>query len=165
MRLPDVVAMVVVVLAGMGATINWDQDAVTVSGQGLHGVQVDMGACPDLTPTVAALAAMAQGQTRIFGAAHLRLKESDRISAPAGELRKVGCIIDETADGMTITPPSALRLVSGPETVFCTHNDHRLAMSLTLLTRRGVTVRLDNPGCVDKSFPDFNRVWRELEGE
>ena len=64
---------------------------------------------------------------------------------------------------MVIAPPPALRLVNGPETVFCTHNDHRLAMSLTLLTRRGLTVRLDNPGCVDKSFPDFVQVWRELE--
>ena len=155
------------ILADMGARLNWSEEGLTVSpppdGAPLRGGAWDMGACPDLTPTVAALAAMALGPTRIFGAAHLRLKESDRISAPAGELRKVGCLIDETPDGMVIAPPPALRLVNGPETVFCTHNDHRLAMSLTLLTRRGLTVRLDNPGCVDKSFPDFVQVWRELE--
>lgn len=155
------------ILAAMGARLEWSAAGLTVApppnGLPLRGVSVDMGACPDLTPTVAALAAMAQGQTKIFGAAHLRLKESDRISAPAGELRKVGCHIEETPDGMIIDPPIELRPVSGPATIFSTHNDHRLAMSLTLLSRRGVRVNLDNPGCVDKSFPDFSQVWRELE--
>ena len=155
------------ILADMGARLEWSAAGLTVGpppdGRPLRGGVWDMGACPDLTPTVAALAAMAEGQTKIFGAAHLRLKESDRISAPAGELRKVGCVIDETADGLVITPPVGSRLAAGPETIFSTHNDHRLAMSLTLLTRRGIAVNLDNPACVDKSFPDFNRVWQQLE--
>lgn len=157
------------ILAGMGAHLDWSGAGLTVApppdGQPLRGGVWDMGSCPDLTPTVAALAAMAQGQTKIFGAAHLRLKESDRISAPAGELRKVGCIIDETADGLVITPPAEPCFAAGPETIFRTHNDHRLAMSLTLLTRRGIAVKLDNPACVNKSFPDFGKVWQRLEQE
>ncbi len=156
------------ILAAMGAGVSFDENGLTVSpppdGRPLRGVGVDMGACPDLTPTVAALAAMAEGATKIYGAAHLRLKESDRISAPAAELRKVGCRIEELPDGMLITPPLSLGLVNGPETIFRTYNDHRLAMSLTLLTRRGINVKLDNPGCVDKSFPDFNKIWRQISG-
>lgn len=154
------------ILAAMGAGIDFNAAGLTVSpppeGRPLRGLRVDMGACPDLTPTVAALAAMAEGPSEIYGAAHLRLKESDRISAPATELRKVGCVVEELADGMRIIPPPRLALASGSDGVFCTHNDHRLAMSLTLLTRRGIPVKLDNPECVDKSFPDFNKVWQEI---
>ncbi len=154
------------ILRDMGAQLAWSETGLTAApppgGQPLRGGDWDMSACPDLTPTVAALAALAQGRTRIFGAAHLRLKESDRISAPAEELRKIGCVIDEQPDGMIITPPpNGPRLAAG--TVFRTHNDHRLAMSLTLLTRRGLAVNLDNPACVDKSFPDFFTLWRKLE--
>ena len=154
------------ILSAMGARLTWDETGLTVAppldGQPLRGGDWDMSACPDLTPTVAVLAALSQGQTRIFGAAHLRLKESDRIGAPAGELRKIGCIIDETPDGMVITPPP-----NGPhpaaDAIFHTHNDHRLAMSLTLLTRRGLPVNLDNPACVSKSFPNFFQLWHKLE--
>ena len=160
--------VIVDILAAMGAGIVFDEKGLTVSpppgGRPLRGIDVDMGACPDLTPTVAALAAMAEGPTKIYGAAHLRLKESDRISAPAAELRKVGCRIEELPGGMLITPPPRPVLVDGSETVFQTYNDHRLAMSLTLLTRRGIKVKLDNPACVDKSFPDFNKIWRQING-
>jgi 3-phosphoshikimate 1-carboxyvinyltransferase len=151
------------ILTAMGARVVFNSKGVTVAppeGGSLRGIDVDMSACPDLTPTVAVLAALAKGRTRIFGAAHLRLKESDRISAPAQELRKLGCVIDEQPDGMIITPPDKLSAADGE--IFCTHNDHRLAMSLTLLARRGLIVNLDNPACVDKSFPDFFKVWQQL---
>ena len=153
------------ILGDMGAQLKWSEQGLTVApppqGRPLRGISVNLGACPDLTPTVAVLAALAEGPTHIFGAAHLRLKESDRISAPAGELRKIGCVITEQPDGMLITPPPKPRLPAG--TIFSTHNDHRLAMSLTLLTRRGLSVNLDNPACVDKSFPDFFRIWEQLQ--
>ncbi len=153
------------ILAAMGARLDWGAAGLTVSpppdGRPLRGGEWNMGACPDLTPTVAVLAALAAGRPRICGAPHLRLTESDRINAPAGELRKIGCIIDETPDGMVITPPpGGPHLAEG--TVFHTHNDHRLAMSLTLLTRRGLAANLDNPACVDKSFPNFFQIWSQL---
>ena len=150
------------ILERMGALVYWVDGSLTVAppeaGETLQGIEQDMGACPDLTPTVAVLAAMAQGPTRLFGAPHLRLKESDRISAPAAELRKVGCRVEEAPDGMTIYPPQRLQTAS----CFNTYNDHRLAMALSLFARRGLNVELDDPACVDKSFPEFMQLWGQL---
>ena len=147
------------ILTRMGARIEWTEDTVTVFPSRLTGVGVDMNTCPDIVPTVAALAAFAQGETVISGAAHLALKECDRIQGPVTELAKAGVHIVARPDGMLIrgstTPtPRAVHLL--------THGDHRMAMSLALLELGGCAVHLDNPGCVAKSFPTFWDAWNMI---
>jgi 3-phosphoshikimate 1-carboxyvinyltransferase len=145
------------ILSRMGARVDWDNSGVTVSGQGLHGVELSMGSCPDLVPTVCAVAAQATGPTTIRDVAHLRIKESDRLNACADELRKVGAEVETFEDGLTITPRP---IAAGRAVDFCTYGDHRMAMSMSLFQFAGVDVRLDNPGCVAKSFPEFWDQWR-----
>ena len=147
------------ILARMGARVEWDGDAVTVFPSPLRGAKIDMNACPDIVPTVAAMAAFASGETVICGAAHLALKECDRIAGPVAELSKAGVHISARPDGMVILGAGSLP----PRDVdLCTYGDHRMAMSLSLLELAGITVRLDNPGCVAKSFPGFWDVWTKI---
>ncbi|WP_243439577.1 3-phosphoshikimate 1-carboxyvinyltransferase [Fundidesulfovibrio soli] len=144
------------ILERMGASIAWGESGVTVSPRGLRGVELDMGSCPDLVPTVCAVAARATGSTTIRNVAHLRIKESDRLAACAQELRKAGATVETFADGLTVTPgPSP----AGRTIEFSTYDDHRMAMSMSLFELAGVEVRLDNPGCVAKSFPGFFEQW------
>lgn len=152
------------ILRDMGARIDIEPDAVTVHPSALHGVDVDMGRCPDLVPTVAVVAAHASGPTRVRNAAHLRIKECDRIAVPAAELAKVGVRSEEHADGLTVhgDPDLASRLGSLEGIAFSAHGDHRIAMSLALLELRGGRLLLDNPSCVSKSFPDFWECWDQV---
>ncbi|MCR5562081.1 MAG: 3-phosphoshikimate 1-carboxyvinyltransferase [Desulfovibrio sp.] len=160
------------ILQKMGAEIRFDDDSVTVFPSALHGVDLDMGSCPDLVPTVAILAAWAHGSTRIRNVAHLRIKETDRIAAPAQELGRVGVTVDMLTDGMLVNGKGgAVHLKPGQSTVpalaegdrFCAHNDHRIAMSLALLELLNpelhVRERIDAPQVVAKSFPDFWERW------
>jgi len=118
-----------------------------------------MGSCPDLVPTVCAVAAQATGTTTIRNVAHLRIKESDRLQACADELRKVGAVVETFEDGLSVT---AQPIASGAAVDFSTYGDHRMAMSLSLLEFSGVDVRLDKPACVAKSFPGFWDQWRHV---
>lgn len=118
-----------------------------------------MGHCPDLVPTVAAVAAFATGRTVVRNVAHLRIKESDRIAAPVGELRRAGVNAEERADGLVVQGGA---LATEPGTLFSAHGDHRMAMSLALLGLGGVDVRLDDPSCVSKSFPHFWELWEKV---
>lgn len=147
------------ILESMGARVVWNAEGVTVSdtGSGLHGVELDMGSCPDLVPTVCAVAAQASGTTTIRNVAHLRIKESDRLQACADELRKIGTKVETFEDGLSVT---AQPITPGPAMDFRTYGDHRMAMSLSLLELAGVDVRLDKPACVAKSFPGFWDQWR-----
>jgi 3-phosphoshikimate 1-carboxyvinyltransferase len=147
------------ILASMGAKITWEDDGVVVSpgSEGLRGVTVDMGHCPDLVPTVCAVAAQATGPTTIRNVAHLRIKESDRLNACADEVRKTGAQVLTFEDGLTISPAPIRR---GEAINFCTYGDHRMAMSMALMELAGVDVRLDSPACVAKSFPGFWDQWR-----
>jgi len=147
------------ILEGMGARILWEDDAVTVFPSKLRGASLDMNSCPDIVPTVAAMAAFASGETIITGAAHLALKECDRIQGPVTELTKAGVNIEARPDGMVIHGNSGLLPRSAE---LCAYGDHRMAMSLSLLELGGITVSLDNPGCVAKSFPGFWDVWNKI---
>jgi len=150
------------ILKRMGANISWRKDAVTVKPGGLKGVALDMGACPDLVPTVAVLASQARGETRIHNVAHLRFKESDRLAAVAKELSRTGCGVMALEHGLCIYPSPLSAPSAGRTMKFRTYNDHRMAMSLSLLSLAGVRVGLDNPGCVDKSFPGFWDEWKKV---
>lgn len=136
-------------LESMGCEVHWESEQITVVGGPLRGIEVDMNAISDTVQTVAAVAVFAEGATRVSGVGHIRHKETDRIGALATELRKLGAVVDEEADGLTITP-GALRPAE-----IDTYDDHRMAMSLALvgLKQPGVVIR--DPGCTGKTYPDF----------
>ena len=122
----------------------------------------DMGARIGIEPD--AVTVHASGPTRLWNAAHLRIKECDRIAVPAQELSKVGVRCDEHDDGLTIhgDPALASRLHSFDGIAFSAHGDHRIAMSLALLELRGGRLTLDDPSCVSKSFPNFWECWGQV---
>jgi 3-phosphoshikimate 1-carboxyvinyltransferase len=121
----------------------------------LKGIDVDMGRYPDLVPTLAVVAAKAQGKTVIRGVPHLRYKETDRLKAVATELAKCGALVEELEDGLIIQGKDHLQ---GAEIE--TYRDHRIAMSFAILglVTPGMVIR--DPGCVAKSFPNF---WEILD--
>ena len=146
---------IVELLDDMGADISWakEKGLVTVKGvkgDGLRGVKVNMRANPDLVPTIAVLAAVADGTTEITDVAHLRYKETDRLRLVTEELRKLDARIEEKEDGLRIEGKElkAAKVHS--------HGDHRLAMALTLaaLCTRGETVIAD-ADCAKVSYPTF----------
>ncbi|MDR2489654.1 MAG: 3-phosphoshikimate 1-carboxyvinyltransferase [Desulfovibrio sp.] len=165
-------ASLIGILERMGARIAWTREEgtrhVTAFPSPLRGIDADMGHCPDLVPTVAALAAHARGRTVIRNAAHLKIKESDRLQAPAEALRKVGCVVAVGSDGLTIDPPGGGPRAPDGSELFSAHNDHRIAMSASLLGLAGMdgsggfAVPLDEPSCVAKSFPSFWRLWEQV---
>ncbi len=146
------------VLEAMGCRVTAIPAGVELQGGPLQGITVNMAHMPDLVPTLAVLAAYAQGETTITGVAHLRHKESDRLRAVATELAKMGVAVQETADGLIIYggQPRGARIA--------TYNDHRLAMSFALAGLRTPGIRIADPGCVSKSFPEFWEYFAALTG-
>jgi 3-phosphoshikimate 1-carboxyvinyltransferase len=149
------------ILSQMGANIKVTFDGILVEPSKLKGITVDMGRCPDLVPTVAAVAAFASSPTRIENVAHLRIKESDRLQASADEVAKTGAETEIDDDALIIRPS---RLPKGHTIEFATYSDHRMAMSSSLFELAGINVKLDNPGCVGKSFPNFFDEWKKITG-
>ena len=143
-------------LARVGCRVARDEETVTVTGLGLTpgDLTVDMAGMPDAVPSLAVLAAFRPGRTQIRGAAHLRVKESDRLAALAAELNRIGAAAAETADGLIIEGGRPLR---GAEIE--TYDDHRIAMSFAVAGLALPGIAICNPGCVAKSFPGF---WEEL---
>ena len=125
----------------------------------LHGVRIDLADCPDLGPILMVLGLFCEGETVIYNAGRLRLKESDRIAAMEQELRKVGG--DIQSDGGTVTVRrSALHPPAAP---FQGHNDHRVVMSLTVLAAAaGLPAEIDGAEAVAKSWPGFFAAVRQL---
>jgi 3-phosphoshikimate 1-carboxyvinyltransferase len=145
------------VLEQMGAEVTWDDDAVTVAaGPDLRGIDVDMAHISDTVPTLAVLAALAEGPTTIRGVGFIRDKESDRIAGPVAELQRGGVDADATDDGMVIRP-GPLR----PAT-FESYRDHRMAMAFALLGLAVPGMAVRDPGCVGKTFPGFWDLLDEL---
>ncbi len=138
------------VLARMGCRVHEESDGITVQGpQRLGGVEVDMNSISDTVQTLAAVAVFADAPTTISGVAHIRHKETDRISALATELRKFGAAIDERPDGLVISPA---RLTGA---AIETYDDHRMAMSMALVGLRVPDVVILDPGCTAKTYPSF----------
>ncbi len=150
-------------LERMGCMVRSGTGWVEVHGGGgpLRPLDVSMGAMPDLVPTLAVTALFADGRTVISGVAHLRWKESDRLGDLARELRRLGGLVEETDDGLVIEGDTGIRL-SGA--TLETHNDHRLAMSLSVAGLRLPGTVIRNPGCVAKSHPAFFRRLFSLAG-
>jgi 3-phosphoshikimate 1-carboxyvinyltransferase len=144
------------VLEQMGCSVAWEDDgagAITVSGRAARGVDIDMNAISDTVPTLAVVALFAAGPTTIRNVAHIRDKETDRIGDLACELRKLGATVDEFHDGLTIHPTP----LHGA--TLDTYDDHRMAMSLALAGLLVPGVRINDPACVGKTFPDY---WQRL---
>ena len=142
------------VLEEMGCTVSREPDGITVTGGRLKGVTVDMGDMPDMVPTLAVVSAFAQGDTVISNVAHLRGKESNRLLAVATELGKMGIAAQCQETGIVITGGTP----KGAEIE--TYNDHRIAMSFAMAGLKTPGTIIQNPGCVEKSFPEF---WNVLE--
>ena len=136
-------------LSRMGCDVQYTPDSITVVGGPLRGIDVDMNAISDTGQTLGGVALLAEGPTTIRGVAHIRHKETDRITALATELRKLGASVDEWPDGLRIVPGAR----HGAE--IDTYDDHRMAMSLALvgLVTPGVVIR--DPGCTGKTYPEY----------
>jgi len=151
------------VLRRMGCPIEYSGGSGNVTGapQLLALDEIDLSQMPDTAMTLAAVAAFADGPTRITGLKTLRVKETDRIAAIAAELSKIGCTVDTADDELTITPPPGGVDCSDscPPVHFDTYDDHRMAMSLALIALRRPNVFIRDPACVQKTYPTF---WSDL---
>lgn len=137
------------VLQTMGCEVQWTDSSVTITGHDLVGVDVDMNDISDTVQTLAVTALFASGKTTIRNVAHIRHKETDRLSALANELRKLGATILEMDDALEITPgPLSPASIS-------TYDDHRMAMSFAIAGLRIPRVEIENPGCCEKTYPHF----------
>ena len=147
-------------LAKMGAQIdmgpNWIEARAPADGR-LKAIDLDCNHIPDAAMTLAVAALFADGVTTLTNIASWRVKETDRIAAMATELRKVGATVEEGADFIRITPPHASRLT--PHAVIDTYDDHRMAMCLSLVTLGGVPMRINDPACVNKTFPTYFKTF------
>jgi len=152
---------IVDVLERMGADVGWDREAgeITVSQSSLSGVEVDVGDTPDLLPTIATLGAVADGDTRITNCEHVRYKETDRVTAMAEELSKLGASVTEKRDVLTIHGGESDLVGARVDG----RADHRIVMSLSVagLVAEGETT-VAGAEHVDVSFPDFFDALAEL---
>jgi 3-phosphoshikimate 1-carboxyvinyltransferase len=146
-------AMLVPLLGRMGCEVTKEGNGLTVSAsRPLEGITVDMGDMPDVVPTLAVVAAFAEGKTEIRNIAHLRIKECDRLSAVVTELTKMGAKVEEFPDAMIIHGDGG-KCLHGAEIE--TYSDHRMAMCFAVAGLRIPGVKITGEGCVAKSFPDF----------
>ena len=137
-------------LAKMGADIEWGDDYVIARGGELTAVDMDFNHIPDAAMTIATTALFAKGTTSIRNVYNWRVKETDRLTAMATELRKVGAIVEEGEDYIVITPPAQLKHAE-----INTYDDHRMAMCFSLVALSDTAVTINDPGCTSKTFPDY----------
>jgi 3-phosphoshikimate 1-carboxyvinyltransferase len=146
------------VLERMGASVSFGADWIEASGgQPLRAIDLDLNHIPDAAMTAAVLALFANGPSVIRNVASWRVKETDRLAAMATELRKVGAQVEEGPDFLKINPG---RLKAGA--AIDTYDDHRMAMSFSLVALGGVPVRINDPSCVAKTFPDYFDRFRSI---
>ncbi len=147
-------------LEKMGARIamgpNSMEASAPVRGK-LKAIDLDCNHIPDAAMTLAVAALFADGTTTLRNIASWRVKETDRIAAMATELRKVGATVEEGADFICITPPAEIR-----HAAVDTYDDHRMAMCFSLAAFGGAGVRINDPGCVAKTFPDYFERFAEV---
>lgn len=150
-------------LRAMGAVIDMGPYWLE-SGRGrpenklLQAIELDCNHIPDAAMTLAVMALFAQGTTMLRNIASWRLKETDRLAAMAAELRKLGAQVEEGADYLRITPPES---GLNPNVAIDTYDDHRMAMCFSLVVF-GAPVRINDPGCVSKTFPDYFQRFRQI---
>ncbi|MFT4216109.1 MAG: 3-phosphoshikimate 1-carboxyvinyltransferase [Micropruina sp.] len=147
------------VLAALGGTVRRDPESVSVSGEGVvRGADLDLSAASELTCIATALLAVADAPGSIRGVAHVRGHETDRLAALETEINALGGRVEQTADGLRVTP---LPLHGG---VFHTYADHRMAHAGALLGLAVPGLRLSDMSCTTKTLPDFPGLWATLAG-
>ena len=147
-------------LVQMGASVTRGDQWLEAGASGaLRGVNLDCVAIPDAAMTLAIVALFASGPTTLRGIGSWRVKETDRIAAMANELRKVGATVDEGPDWLRIAPPAQVRAAT-----IDTYDDHRMAMCFSLVTLGGVTMRINDPNCVRKTYPNYFAEFKSIAG-
>jgi len=151
-------------LTAMGAAVEMGDNWISVSAGAeamragkLKAIDADFNYIPDAAMTIAVAALFADGPCTLRNIGSWRVKETDRIAAMAAELRKLGAQVETTADSLRVTPPAIMM----PATID-TYDDHRMAMCFSLAALGGVAVRINDPGCVAKTFPDYFDVFRGI---
>jgi 3-phosphoshikimate 1-carboxyvinyltransferase len=141
-------------LENMGCVVTESDNSITVHRPSpIVGIDIDMRDIPDTAQTLAAISPFASTPTRIRGIASARVKETDRVAATCTELKQLGVKVDEYEDGMTIYPCDNFYSAT-----IQTYNDHRMAMAFSLIGLRVPGIKIENPGCVSKTFPNFFEV-------
>lgn len=149
------------VLEQMGAKVEYSDYWIEVTGTGaLNGVDVDLNHIPDAAMTIATAALFAKGSTRIRNIYNWRVKETDRLSAMATELRKVGAIVEEGEDYIHITPPTDITSAA-----IDTYDDHRMAMCFSLASFGDAQITINDPKCTSKTFPTYFEEFAKLRVE
>ncbi len=147
----------------LGATVERAEHQTEISGGaaelGSFSGDVDMTSMPDVAPTLMMMAPFLAAPTRITGLATLRVKECDRIAAPARELRKLGISVEEGPDFIRIEPLGAAARARQGTVDIETYHDHRIAMSFGVLASRLPGLRILDPGCVAKTYPNYWKDW------
>ena len=152
---------ILAILESMGAKWAWQGDELVVYPSKTYGAVIDGSQCPDIIPVLAVLGAASQGVTKIINAGRLRIKESDRLTAMATELRKIGVSIEEGPDSLTIEGRSYF---SGG--TIDSWNDHRIAMAMGVAAVRATApLHLEGAESVQKSYPTFWKDYQQLGGK
>ncbi len=147
------------ILARMGADISINDDGLTLKGTGtIHGIDIDLHDVGELTPAIAALAALADSPSSLRGIGHLRLHETDRLAALTREINAFGGNVREEETSIHITPAP---LHGG---IFHTYEDHRLAMAGAVIGLVVPGVEIENVSTTTKTLPDFPGLWSSLIG-
>ena len=148
-------------LRQMGVAITMGDNWIEAKATGkLKAIDADLNHIPDAAMTIAVAALAADGTTTLRNIESWRVKETDRLSAMATELRKLGATVEEGQDYIRITPPA--QLLADAE--IDTYDDHRMAMCFSLVSLLGVPVVINDPKCVAKTFPDYFEVLATLHG-
>jgi 3-phosphoshikimate 1-carboxyvinyltransferase len=150
------------VLERMGAQVSLFDDAIEVRNEKakLKSIDMDLNHIPDAAMTAAVMALFAEGRSTLRNLASWRVKETDRLAAMATELRKLGADVEEGRDFLKIIPGKIKAGVAVD-----TYDDHRMAMSFSLVALGGVPVTINDPGCVAKTFPDYFSVFQSIAHE
>lgn len=144
-----------------GADIAWEGKQLAVTPKKRNGIEIDAAQIPDLVPVLAATAALCRGQTRIYNAQRLRIKESDRLAAMADGLTRLGGKVKETEDGLLI---DGVKTLHGGEVNGC--NDHRIVMAFAIAALKADgCVTIHDAQSVRKSYPDFFEDYNRLGGK
>ena len=145
------------VLKEMGANIEWGSNYISCTACSLKGIEMDMNHIPDVAMTAAITALFAEGITCINNIYNWRVKETDRLSAMAIELRKIGAIVKEGYDYIHITPPDPFVHAN-----INTYDDHRMAMCFSLVSLSKTSVTIINPKCTIKTFPNYFQEFKKI---
>jgi 3-phosphoshikimate 1-carboxyvinyltransferase len=152
-------ARIIELLQSMGAEVHLGADGLRVQGSGrIYGARADLSAVGELSPVLAALAALASSPSEFTGIGHLRRHESDRLAALASEIGKLGGDVTELPDGLRIRPAP----LHANGVTFDSHDDHRLVMAAAVLGLVTDGMRVQNAATVGKTFPGFSRCWAQI---